>query len=256
MDCGDDKQKVTSVYYAPPDRVIDEWIILDGPEAHHIRTVMRLKKGDSLTVVDGMGDGYRCVITAIKTKEVECNILSVIRNFNEPHSKITLAAGLSTGYKFDDVIQRCTELGVVSFIPMVTDKSRIKIDDPKHLKAKLNRWEKVAMASMKQTGRGFLPQVDTIKTYGEIMEGASESSPVLLFDPSMADRNLNSLEIHTGENSFTLAIGPESGFSREEIELAREKKCPILSLGKRVLRTENASPAAVALTMFLLGELR
>lgn len=230
--------------------------MLDGSEAHHACKVLRLKKGDAIMVVDGVGNGYKAEIVRISDRKINCSIISRIRHYGEPLHYVTLAAGLSTGYKFDDVVQRATELGVSRIIPMVTEKSKVRIENDKREKTKLARWRKVAIASMKQTGRSLLPAIEPVMEYGWILDNHGDLGTKILLDLTYGKKNLCDLELPPDQKFFTIFVGPESGFTRPEIELAKEHDCSIVTLGKRVLRTENASPVAVALIMHLLGELR
>jgi len=243
-------------YYTPPDRIIEEWLYLDKEEAHHARQVMRLKKGDTLTVVDGVGNAYNCTIDKSSKNEVRCRIISRVRNYGETMYHVTVAAGLSTGSKFDEVIQRCTELGVSRFIPMLTDKSRIKLESEKRIKAKLNRWTKVATASMKQTRRSILPVIEPIAGFSTAVDMVKDSPCRVLFDPGYGRKVLEAVKFTSDSNRICLFFGPESGFSPNEARDAEERHFEIVTLGKRILRTENASPAGVAIVMNLIGELR
>ncbi len=244
------------VCYIRPDRTDEDHLIVEGAEAHHIRKVMRLKKGDPLMAVDGCGNGYKAEIEKFSGDGIECKIHSKIRRFGEPMNFVTLAAGLSVGYKFDEVVQCATELGVSRIIPLITEKSKIKLDEERRQELKLRRWRKVAIASMKQTGRSLLPEVTAFYDFVSLFSGPDNLGRKILFDPSFADKSISDIKIPTGVGAVTIFIGPESGFSRSEIETARENNCEIVSMGQRILRTENASPVAVALVMNLLGELR
>jgi len=139
---------------------------------------------------------------------------------------------------------------------MITEKSKVKLDDERRAKLKLSRWRKVAIASMKQTGRSLLPDITPIMKYEKLFKDFDDLGRNVLFDPSCGDKSIYDLNISSEDGPLTIIIGPESGFSRSEIEVAREHNCEIVSMGKRILRTENASPAAVALIMYQLGELR
>ncbi len=248
--------KVTPVCYVQPDKVDDDRLIIDATEAYHLRKVMRLKKGDPVMAVDGCGNGYKVEIERFSGRRIECKIHSRIRRFGEPMNFVTLAGGLSVGYKFDEVVRRVTELGVSRIIPMISEKSKIKLDDERRQKLKLNRWRKVAIASMKQTGRSLLPEITPMWDFVSLFSRLEDLGRKILFDRSHADKNISDTKISSGEGPVTILIGPESGFSRAEIETAREKNCEIVSMGKRIFRTENASPVAVALVMNLLSEFR
>nr|MBN2277720.1 16S rRNA (uracil(1498)-N(3))-methyltransferase [candidate division Zixibacteria bacterium] len=247
---------MNSVYYTSPENIVADWLIITGPEAHHIKNVMRLTKGSGLMVVDGLGNGYKCIIEKSSAGKIDCSILNVARHHNETLTPVILAAGISTGYKFDDVIERGTELGLTAFIPMITEKSKVKLEDEKRRKSKLSRWQKVALAAMKQSGRAFLPEIRDFAHFEDILNRYHDSVRLILFDPGFPDVAVDKMELNDHDRPVMILVGPEAGFSRGEIEIAREYHCPIVSLGKRILRTENASPTASAIIMFLLGELR
>ena len=242
------------VFYTTPEQVGDESVVLSGPEAHHAQNVMRLKKGEPLIVVDGLGNAFRCEITRYNSKKAECHIFSRIRNFGEPAVKVTLACGLSVGTKLDDIIQRCTELGVSRLIPLLTEKSKVRIDDERKAASKVGRWRKVAIASMKQTGRSVIPEIWSPVSPERLFETYEHPGLRILFDPEAGTVNLANLKIPRGTGQILSLVGPESGFSPDEVRLAQKNECQILTLGQRILRAENAAPTALALIMQALGE--
>ncbi len=249
-----DTQMRLPVFYTPPECVVDESLVLTGAEAHHAQNVLRLKKGEPLMVVDGWGNACRCEITRYNAKKAECRIFSRIRNFGEPAVKVTLGCGLSVGTKFDDIIERCTELGVSRLIPLLTEKSKVRIDDDRKAEAKLNRWRKVALASMKQTGRALIPDIWSPIKLERLFERYEDPGLRLMFDPEAGNLNLDNLKIPSGTSHVLLLVGPESGFSGDEVRLAQESGAQIMMLGQRILRAENAAPTALALVMQLMGE--
>jgi len=241
-------------FYVSPADIDKEFLILRRSEAFHLRKVLRLKKGDPLVAVDGVGNGYKAEVDTLSPQKVICRIMSRVRRLGEPAHTVTLAAGLSTGYKFDDLIQRGTELGLSKFVPLLTEKSKVKIEKEKRLESKLTRWRKVAIASMKQCGRSFLPEIIPPIKFDQFMVTIDNPDKKILFTPG-GQKRLNTNLIVGTEAAITLIVGPESGFSSAEVTLAAEKGCRIVSLGDRILRTENASPAFLAIIMFLLGEM-
>lgn len=244
-----------ALFYTKPENIEDDSLVIIGTEAHHIVKVMRLKKGDALGVVDGVGNCYRCEIENRPKGKLLCSIISRTRNFGEPSSFVTLASGLSVGAKFDEVIQKGVELGVSRFVPLLTEKSKMKLDDANRLKRRLTRWNKVALAAMKQSERSVLPKIEAPLKFEKLFEQIENPTQRLLFDPT-GKKNLYDLKLNKAGSDILLMVGPESGFSRSEIELAVEKGAEIITLGKRILRTENAAPVISALIMQILGEFR
>jgi len=243
------------VFYTSPELVNDDTLRIEGEEARHISRVMRFGPGDAVEVVDGRGNGFRTEIVTIGKKKVECKILTRTRRAGEPDNFVTLASGLSTGSKFDEIILRGTELGVSRFIPLITEKSKIKTLDSSAEKRRLSRWQNVAIAALKQSGRSIVPEIVPPLEYPNLYERVENPGRLLLFDPAGED-NLSGFTPSAEIANYTVIIGPESGFSPAELNLAREKNVSIFSLGKRILRTENAGPSIVAVLMHILGEFR
>ncbi len=247
------------IFYAPPENLREELIELPAEEGHHLRRVMRLGKSDAVIIIDGAGTAYKGEVDHFEGERVFCRWFSQLRNFGEPHFQITLAAGLSTGYKFDEVVQRGTEIGVARFIPVITARSKIKIDDEEKAQKKIARWSKVALAAAKQCERSLIPKIEDVINLEKVFDRSRNPGRILLFAPTEDAQTLDRIDFtEEGKrfHNFTLLTGPESGFSREELELARAKGAAIISLGKRILRTENAGPTAAAVVMYLLGEFK
>jgi len=242
------------VFYVLPDRINEDVIIIKGSEAHHLQKVMRMKKGEPIMVVDGIGNAYRCEIDKIERGGVRGKILTRIRNFGEPLTRITLAAGLSVGYKFDDVIQRATELGVARIVPLMTEKSKVNFNDDQRVKTKVLRWRKVAVASIKQCARAYLPNIEAPMMLTRYLTDSDDLGHLIIFDPNSRGVAIQQYDLTRVNKGLTLIVGPESGFSRAEVDLAREKGAEVISLGGRILRTENAAPTALAVIMYKLGE--
>ncbi|MEE8405228.1 MAG: RsmE family RNA methyltransferase [candidate division Zixibacteria bacterium] len=246
----------TPLFFAPPGAVQGESIILPKTEAHHARTVLRLKKNSQVIVVDGLGRAFRGTIAIMSSrKDTIVEIQNEIRGFGEPFANVTLAAGLSEGFKFDEVVQKCTELGIKNFVPLVTEKSKIKMTAAAKFDNKLKRLKRVALGAMKQSRRSFCPQILPIMKYSDFLNSEDEDSCKIIFHPVKQRRKTDPGILLKNCKKVTILIGPESGFSDAEVESALEKEFSPISLGERILRTENAGPVTCALVMYWLGEL-
>ncbi len=241
------------IFYASPEHLAEDVVILPAAESHHAIDVLRMQAGNLAIVVDGLGNGARGEIRVTKKKQVELVVHSRLRQFGEPSIKVTLAAGLSVGYKFDEIVDKGTQLGVSRFVPLMTEKSKIKLDDPKRLRAKTDRLEKVALAAMKQCRRSYRPEIALPLSFRQFMSESDEGLN-LIFHPSSDSLFVTDINITETPQRITLLIGPESGFSSTEVAAARDKGFLPVGMGKRVLRTENAGPIAVALVMAKFGE--
>jgi len=171
------------IFYAPPENVDDDMILLPPEEGHHLKRVMRLGKSEAVIVIDGKGTGYKGEVDRFEGEAVYCRWFSQIRNFGEPHYYLTLAAGLSTGFKFDEVIQKGTELGVSRFIPLLTARSRIRVDDEETSVRKIERWRKIAVASVKQCERGLIPEIMKPTEFAGLFEKGINRGRTILFTP-------------------------------------------------------------------------
>lgn len=247
------------IFYAPPENFREEIIELPSDEGHHLRRVMRLGKSDAVIVIDGTGTAFKGEVDHFDGDKVFCRWFSQLRNYGEPHFHLTLAAGLSTGYKFDEVVQRGTEIGVSRFIPVITARSKVNLDEEEAAQKKIVRWRKVALAAAKQCERSLIPTIENVIDFEQVFDRGKSPGRTFIFAPTEDAMTLDRVDFaEEGKrfNNFTLITGPESGFGREELELAKERRATVLSLGKRILRTENAAPIAAAVVMYLLGEFK
>jgi len=244
------------LFYAPPEEFSGDLIELPRDESHHAGKVLRLKRGDLVIVVDGLGNACRGEIErGGGSRTFTVRVHARLRNFGEPTVRLTLAAAMSVGAKVDTIVQKTTELGVKRFVPILSEKSRVKLDDPKRAAAKTRRLEKVALAAIKQCRRAYRPEITTPVTLERFLLDTDRSTTNLLFHAADQSRPLDE-QLSRGETArVTLLVGPEAGFSSAEVAAAVEAGYRPVSLGRRVLRSETAAPVACALVMAFLGEL-
>jgi 16S rRNA (uracil1498-N3)-methyltransferase len=244
------------LFYAPTENYLNDKIILPDSESHHARKVLRLSKGELVIVIDGLGKACRGeIITGQYSKKTEIAIHHEIRNFGEPNIRLTLAAGLSTNYKFDTVVEKGTELGVKRFVPLLTEKSKVKMDDGKRIKSRITRLEKVALAATKQCRRSYRPDISAPVNFKAFMKETDPEGLNLIFHPGNEGTLFQNLEIINDYKRACLLVGSESGFSNTEVLMAHEAGFQQISIGSRILRTETAGPVVCALLMNAFGEL-
>jgi len=243
------------IFYAPPDQLLNDTVELPRTESHHALTVMRLKPAAIVMVVDGVGNACRGEILAGGKENVRVRVHSRRRDFGEPAVRLTLAAGLSIASKFDEIVEKGTELGVKRFVPIISEKSKVRIEDASRARAKVTRLEKVALAAMKQCRRSYRPEISVPVNLEQFLREVDRESLNLIFVPSKPSRPLDQLKIESGTKRATVLVGPEAGFSDEEVDQAIAAGFIPVSMGSRILRAENAAPVACALVMHALGEL-
>ncbi len=243
------------LFHVPPDEVSGTSIELPAAEARHAVRVLRMKKGDPAIVVDGRGMAYRGFLEKTSAGAVTIAVHQTLRNLGEPIVKLTLAAGISTAGKFDTVVQKATELGASRIVPLTCAKARVKLDDPKRAESRRKRLSKVALAAMKQCRRSVCPSIDAPMLFGDFLAESPEYDRRIIFDSRPPHRLLADVLDGAGLRAVAVLVGPESGFSQEEILAARAAGFDVVGMGARVLRTETAAPVACALVMSALDEL-
>jgi 16S rRNA (uracil1498-N3)-methyltransferase len=231
-------------FYTSPQKIKPDHVIINGDEFNHLEHVMRKKVGDRIMVVDGLCMAYEVEITKYDKRAVEGKIIANYKNHNESELNVTIAVGiLKNPARFDFLVEKVAELGVREIIPLHTERTI-----PEH--AKTERWQKLALAAMKQCGRSFLPTVQPLTSLDELLKTSDKFELKLVFHKDIDQKQeINQLiDIHNLK-SVVILIGPEGGFSDSEIEKTISSGFKPISLGQRRLRTETASIAASALIL-------
>ena len=222
---------------------------ITGADYNHIKNVLRMNIGDSFLVSCGDGSDL-CEIECIENETITAKIIEEnYQNTNLP-IKIYLFQGLPKADKMELIIQKAVELGVEEIIPTEMEHCVVKLEEKKKA-AKVNRWQAIAESAAKQSKRNSIPVISDVLSYKEALKKA-ESLDVLLV-PYENERGMLATKealakIQKGM-TVGIIIGPEGGFSDKEIALAKEQNGEIISLGKRILRTETAAITALGMCM-------
>ncbi len=235
-------------FFAEKENITDSTILLDGEEAKHILRVLRMQVGDCLTVCDGEGMDYEAEIEKTEKNFLTARILEKKPSPAESRVKITLFQCLPKASKMEYVIQKCTELGIYKIIPCISERCVVKLNSEADAEKKVERWQSVAKAAAKQSGRGILPQVETPVTFAEAVKMLGQYS--LAFIPYENERDVTLKTLLRDAQALKDAafiIGPEGGFAPQEIELALKNGIRPVTLGSRILRTETAGEAVVSM---------
>lgn len=222
---------------------------ISGTDFNHIHNVLRMQKGDRLLISEN-GISNLCEITEFYDETVILTIIEENYRDCELPIKIYLFQGLPKSDKLELIIQKTVELGVFSVIPVQMNRCVVKIEDKK-IKSKTERWQTISESAAKQSKRSIIPEIHCPVSYKEALKIASELDLVLLPYESkngMKDTKKALSKIKPGM-SVGIFIGPEGGFDDNEISLAADISCDIISLGKRILRTETAAIMAVGMCM-------
>ena len=239
-------------FFADPESIGESSIKICGDDAHHLSKVLRLKEDDDVIVCDKNGTDYYCGIESITKDEVVCRIFKKQISDTEPNICITLYQGVPKGDKLETVIQKCVELGCVKIVPVAMKRSVAVIKDKEKKK---QRMQKIAYEAAKQCGRAKIPEVSLCMSFKEALADSVSADLKLLAYESETENSLKSaLFNNKNAKNISLFIGPEGGFSDEEVSLAKADGFKTITLGPRILRTETAPIACVSAIMYELGD--
>ncbi|HWP80877.1 MAG TPA: 16S rRNA (uracil(1498)-N(3))-methyltransferase [Candidatus Acidoferrum sp.] len=222
---------------------------LTGEDGRHAAASLRLKAGEPVTLCDGHGCDYDCVCTGVSAGEVQLKVVGTRPSEGEPPCEIALFQCLPKGDKMDEIVQKSVELGATRIVPVLSQRC-ISRPEGAALKKKTARWNQIAREAAMQSGRGRIPPVDDCVTFDEALRRmAIFPCPVLLYEGE-GERKLTALDPRGG---CALLVGPEGGIAPAEAAAAHAAGIPAVTLGPRILRTETAGPAAIAIVSFLVG---
>ena len=235
------------------DNPIDNSFVITGDDMHHLVRVVRLKRGEVIRVSTATGSNFLCEVSDITDKELIATVKEEVPS-TELSNKIYLFQALPKGDKMETIIEKCVELGVYEIIPVEMKNCIVKLDDKKK-KSKLSRYNTVAATAAKQSKRSIIPEVHDFMTFKEAYNYALDLDVLLLpFESKNGMKDtfdvLNSLE--KGQ-SIAIFIGPEGGFDSSEIDLVQDT-CKLISLGKRILRTDTAAICTLSMLMIKCEE--
>ena len=226
-------------------------LILTGSAASHLTRVLRLRPKAALTLFNGRGGEYAASIERVQRSEVQVAIGAHEPIERESPFPLTLAQGVSRGERMDLVVQKATELGVARLVPLLTERSIVRLDEEQSDR-KSSHWRAVAIAACEQCGRNRLPEVALPMQLREFLRQPAGDSVRLLLSPS-ATRRIE--DVPRPAAGATVLIGPEGGLADEEQQLAEGAGYTAVNLGPRVLRTETAAIAALTLLQRQFGDL-
>ena len=241
-------------FYVPDAQVEEGMLRVEGSEARHIRSVLRLKAGDRISVFDGSGKEYEGTLVELRSTSVLMKIVQTLSPQNDSPLEITLAQSLLKGEKMDYLIQKATELGIRQIVPFTSSRSIPLLEKAKR-EERHRRWEKIAIEASKQCGRGVLPRINPIQDFSEILRSAASDALRLILWEKEGIRLKRILEGAGGTRGIFFVVGPEGGWSEEEVEESRRNAFTPITLGKRILRSETASLCFVSILQYEWGDL-
>jgi 16S rRNA (uracil1498-N3)-methyltransferase len=242
-------------FFIPHGAVTDGSVTIDGDLYRHMAKVLRLKCGDQVLLADGSGREYHGAIRSIGREMLVVDILDTDREgVDEQGLAITLYQGLPKGDRTDVIIQKATELGIAEIVLFRSSRSVPRIKEAEK-DGKIARWQRIALEAARQSGRSSVPAVSLAEGIDVALEGAGHAVKLLLWEEERNNRLKQVLGSHRLPGTIALLVGPEGGLTEAEAAHAQKAGFMPVSLGKRIVRTETASLAMLAILQFYWGDM-
>ena len=239
-------------FFVAPEELRPEFLTLTGENAKHAK-VLRMKEGEEVLVCDGQGRECVCAVSDVSEGQISLVVRHRQASETEAAVRVSVYMAFPKADKLEHVIQKATELGVYEIVAFPSARC-VSRPDEKSLKKKLERWQKIAASAAEQSGRGLIPQVVVLPSYGEALKRAAQADKAILFYENERAVTLR-MSLQTGQyRTVSLLTGPEGGLEPAEVGKARQTGLDICTLGKRILRCETAPLCALSAVMYHVGE--
>ncbi len=240
-------------FYVEKDAIAGGEITLTGEDHNHIRNVLHMCVYERLILCDGEGTDYLCRLKEITRDFVTAQVISQSASKTELPVRLILFQGIPKKDKMELIIQKSVELGVNQVVPVMTKRTIVKLEDEKKEEKRRVRWQAIARAAAMQSMRGVIPQIAPVLSFSDALRAAGELDAVLI-PYEAAEGIAHTREVLAklaaeGVRSVGIFIGPEGGFEEEEVRMAEAMGASAITLGHRILRTETAGMAVLALLM-------
>ncbi|HOP41500.1 MAG TPA: 16S rRNA (uracil(1498)-N(3))-methyltransferase, partial [Geobacteraceae bacterium] len=235
--------------------ISEDKAIICGNLFCHMTRVLRLKIGTRVLLSDGIGRRHLGVIESVGKENL---VVRLEESSTEPERPsgplISLYQGLPKGSKMEFILQKCTELGVDSIIPFVAERSIARLPENRETE-KMNRWLRIVSEAARQSNRPTIPDLQSVKNYDELIESADQSLKLLLWEEENTNRLKSVLGSLPHPETVAVMVGPEGGLTKEEVEAATRAGFIPVTIGSRILRTETAGMAMLAILQFFWGDM-
>jgi 16S rRNA (uracil1498-N3)-methyltransferase len=240
--------------------ILGDEVIFPEEQAHQINRVLRLAVGEMVVVLDNLGSEYQVELTEASGRTARGLVCLRRAAGGEPLNRVWLYIALTQREKFELILQKCTEIGVTGFIPLISSRSMVQ--DGGEVERKRSRWERILAEAAEQGGRGRIPTLSPALPFVKAIKEAGQKAPMaFIFWENEQKLGLrqglaNALRQSSNSDQETvIMIGPEGGFSKEEAETACNGGMTAVSLGRRILRMETAAITATALILYEFGDM-
>ena len=243
-------------FFIDPSAATNSSVAIQQSEAHHIKNVLRLKPGDRIKLFDGTGFEYEAVIRKMFSEKIDVEILNKIRANLRSGVQIMVAQAFLKEKKMDDLVRKLCELGVAKWVPFFSQRS-IARPDASRLAGRTRRWHRIAAEALKQCRRADLPEIVGPLSFKEVLDFSKTCDLNIVFWENESTPLNSAIESNATHpiRKILLMLGPEGGFTQQEIETAEQSGFFLAGLGPRILRAETATLAAVTLVQYLFGDM-
>ena len=246
-------------FFVKKNQIINNEINIIGDDVNHIKNVLRYNISDPLIVCDEEGKNYDCEITSINKDSIICQIISEIESNAESSIKISIFQGIPKFDKMELIIQKSVELGAYDFYPTSMKRCIVKLNQDL-INKKVERWQKISEVASKQSGRDIIPQVYNPISIDDVISKIDEFDLFIIPYEKESEISLKDIlkknqynDIIKGDFKIGILIGPEGGIDDFEIERLRNTNAKVVTLGKRILRTETVALSMISIIMYELG---
>ncbi|WP_127579796.1 16S rRNA (uracil(1498)-N(3))-methyltransferase [Paenibacillus koleovorans] len=247
-------------YFIPAGQLTDTEATITGEDAHHLIKVMRARAGETIICSDGEGREVLAEILTTDSGTVRAKVIEHLPLHAEPAVQVWIAQSLPKGDKLETVIQKGTEIGASRFIPFLSARTIVQYDERKEAK-RVDRWRKIAKEAAEQAHRNKVPQIDSPLAWKKLLQAANEADAAFFCYEKPSGSQLRTAIREALEQAprdklkLMLIIGPEGGFTEQELQEAEAAGCRAVSLGARILRTETAGMVGLTCILYESGEM-
>jgi 16S rRNA (uracil1498-N3)-methyltransferase len=244
-------------FFVSPQAFAGHPVVLTGDQAHQIRRVLRLRLGERVELLDGQGYAYEAILIALGETDAKLQVVKRWAAEGEPQTHITLFQAVLKGDNFTWALQKGTEVGVSRFVPTICERN--VVDDLDAAEGKRERWARIIQEAAEQCGRGRLPELAPAELLPQALAYAPAKGTLRLIawegEHSARPRDVLAGRNLTARSRIEVFVGPEGGFTDEEVASARRYGIQPVTLGPRILRAETAGVVAATLVLGAIGEL-
>ncbi|MGD9334062.1 MAG: RsmE family RNA methyltransferase [Desulfobacterales bacterium] len=242
-------------FFIEPSKIFGSTSIITGSDARHIKTVLRLKPGDKIGLYDGRGFEYRAEIISFSPEGINISITDRFPSTAESPVQIAIAQAFLKEKKMDGIVRQLTELGITKWIPFFAERS-VSRPDNKQIKARTQRWKKIAKEALKQCKRGRIIEIGETVSFEEMLDlGESFNLKIVFWESEFKLVNSELPKPDRRIKTIFAVLGPEGGLTSQEIESARNRGFVTAALGPRILRAQTATLAASVLLQYIFGDM-